>query len=153
VTFQFRYPKSAAAAAFAKAITAGWPRIGINVQLLEDEPAAFADALRRGDFDLALATWPARADDAFGFLTPLTRQGGAWNMAGYAEPEFNKRMQAADAETDPVIRPQSLAQAENVVIEDQIILPVVFFTPARPVNAEGWQPNALGIHPLRFLSR
>ena len=54
---------------------------------------------------------------------------------------------------DPAIRPQSLAQAENVVIEDQIILPVVFFTPQRPVNAEGWQSNPLGVHPLRFLSR
>ena len=150
---QFRYPKGAAMAAFAKAITAGWARIGINVQLQEDDPAEYAQALRQGDFDLALATWPARGDDANGFLLPLTRQGGAWNMAGYAEPEFNKRMLAADSEIDPALRPAELVSAENVVIEDQIILPVVFFTPVRPVNAEGWQANALGIHPLRFLSR
>ena len=153
VTLQFRYPKGAANAVFARTITAGWAKIGINVQLQEDDPAEYADALRRGDFDLALATWPARADDAFGFLAPLTRQGGPWNAAGYAEPEFNKRMLAADSETDPAQRPQALVQAENVVIEDQIILPVVFFTPSRPVNAEGWQANALGAHPLRFLSR
>ena len=43
--------------------------------------------------------------------------------------------------------------AENVLIEDQIILPVLFFTPMRPVAADGWQPNALGVHPLRFLTR
>ena len=152
VTFQFRYPKGAATAAFAKTITAGWPRIGITARLQEDEPAAFAEALRRGDFDLALTTWPARSDDAFGFLTPLSRQGGAWNMGGYAEPEFNKRLQAALSEADPAIRPQVTVQAENVVIEDQIILPVVFFTPYRPVAVEGWQPNALGVHPLRYLS-
>ena len=152
-TLQFRYPKGAATAVFAKAITAGWARIGITVQLQEDEPPAYADALRRGDFDLALATWPARGEDAFGFLAPLTRQGGPWNAAGYAEPEFTKRMLAADSEMDPVIRPQALVQAENVVIEDQIILPVVFFTPHRPVNVDGWQANALGVHPLRFLSR
>ncbi len=152
-TLQFRYPKGAATAAFAKTITAGWPRIGINVQMQEDAPADFADALRRGDFDLALAVWPARAEDAFGFLTPLTRQAGAWNIGGYEEPEFNKRMQSALSETDPVIRPQTTLQAENVLIEDQIILPVVFFTPMRPVAADGWQPNALGVHPLRFLTR
>lgn len=152
VTFQFRYPKGAITAAFAKTITAGWPRIGITAQLQEDEPAEFADALRRGDFDLALTTWPARGEDAFGFLTPLTQGAGAWNFAGYTEPEFNKRMQAALSETDPVIRPQSLLQAENVVIEDQIILPVVFFTPMRPVAVEGWQPNPAGAHPLRFLA-
>ena len=152
-TLQFRYPKGAATAAFAKAITAGWLRIGINVQLQEDAPAEFADALRRGDFDLALATWPSRAEDAAGFMTPLSLQAGPWNMAGYAEPEFNKRLQAALSETDPVIRPQTLAQAENVLIEDQIILPVVFFTPVRPVAVEGWQPNALGLHPLRYLMR
>ncbi|MHB1205895.1 MAG: peptide ABC transporter substrate-binding protein [Rhodospirillaceae bacterium] len=152
-TLQFRYPKGPAMAAFAKSITAGWARIGINVQLQEDNPAEYAQALRQGDFDLALATWPARGDDANGFLLPLTRQGGAWNMAGYAEPEFNKRMLAADSEIDPALRPAELVSAENVVIEDQIILPVVFFTPVRPVNVEGWQPNALGLHPLRFLSR
>ncbi len=151
VTFRFRYPKGLATAAFAKAVTAGWPRIGITAQLQEDDPAEFADALRRGDFDLALTTWPARAEDAFGFLTPLTREAGAWNVAGYGEPEFNKRIQAALAETDPVIRPQAVVQAENVLIEDQIILPVVFFTPLRPVAVEGWQPNALGVHPLRYL--
>lgn len=153
VTLQFRYPKGAATAVFAKTITAGWARIGITVQLQEDDPAEYAEALRQGDFDLALATWPGRADDAFGFLAPLTRQGGAWNAAGYAEPEFNKRMLAADSDTDPVTRPQALMQAENVAIEDQIILPVVFFTPQRPVNVDGWQANALGVHPLRFLSR
>ncbi|MBX7198794.1 MAG: peptide ABC transporter substrate-binding protein [Rhodospirillaceae bacterium] len=153
VTLQFRYPKGAATAAFAKAVTAGWPRIGITAQLQEDGPAEFAEALRRGDFDLALTTWPARAEDAFGFLTPLTREAGPWNMGGYEEPEFNKRMQAAVSETDPVIRPQATLQAENVLIEDQIILPVVFFTPLRPVAVEGWQPNALGVHPLRFLAR
>jgi oligopeptide transport system substrate-binding protein len=152
-TLQFRYPKGLALATFAKSVTAGWAKIGINVELQEDEPAVYAEALRRGDFDLALATWPARADDANGFLLPLTRQGGAWNMAGYAEPEFNKRMAAADAELDPALRPAALVSAENVVIEDQIILPVVFFTPMRPVNVDGWQANALGIHPLRFLSR
>lgn len=152
-TLQFRYPKGAASAAFAKAVTAGWPRIGINAQLQEDTPAEFAEALRRGDFDLALATWPARAEDAAGFMTPLTLQVGPWNIAGYAEPEFNKRIQAALSETDPVIRPQTLVQAENVLIEDQIILPVVFFTPLRPVAVEGWQPNALGVHPLRYLAR
>ena len=153
VALQFRYPKGAAIAAFAKTITAGWARIGINVQLQEDDPADYAEALRTADFDLALATWPARSDDAAGFLLPLSRQAGPWNVAGYAEPEFIKRMAAADAELDPTLRPAALVAAENVVIEDQIILPVVFFTPIRAVNAEGWQANALGIHPLRFLSR
>ena len=149
----FHYPKGAVMAAIAKAVSAGWAKIGINVRLKEDSPVEYTEALRAGDFDLALATWPERAQDAHGFLAPLTRQGGAWNMAGYAEPEFNKRMTDADAVADLTQRPAMLADAENVVIEDQIILPVVFFTPMRPVNLDGWQANALGVHPLRYLSR
>ena len=152
-SLQFRYPKGAAIAAIAKTVSAGWAKIGVNVQMKEDGPAEYAEALRTGDFDLALATWPERAQDAHGFLAPLTRQGGAWNMAGYAEPEFNKRMNDADANADPVQRAAMLVDAETVVIEDQIILPVVFFTPVRPANLDGWQSNGLGIHPLRTLSR
>jgi oligopeptide transport system substrate-binding protein len=150
---QLRYPAGTTSSAIAKSLANGWQKLGVAVQLKEDTPTEYARALRSGDFDLALSTWPSRAGDAYSFLRPLSRNGGPWNTEGYSEPEFNKRMAEVDAETDTGARVLLLSNAENVLIEDQIVLPIVFFTPLRPVTLDGWQGNAWGIHPLSTLSR
>jgi oligopeptide transport system substrate-binding protein len=150
---QLRYPGGTTAGAIAKSLAAGWQKLGVEVQIKEDTPIEYARALRSGDFDLALSTWPSRAGDAYSFLRPLSRSGGPWNTEGYSEPEFNKRMAEVDGETENSSRVLLLSNAENVLIEDQIVLPIVFFTPLRPVTLDGWQGNAWGIHPLQYLSR
>jgi oligopeptide transport system substrate-binding protein len=150
---QLHYPAGVTPTAIAKSLAASWQKLGVEIALKEDEPVEYGRALRSGDFDLALSTWPERSGDAYEFLRPLTRGGGPWNTEGYSEPEFNKRMAAVDGETDTGTRTLMISNAENVLIEDQIVLPIVFFTPLRPVNLDGWQGNAWSVHPLRYLSR
>ncbi len=155
VAFGLSYAKGAVAAAAARQIAAAWAKLGIKVQLEERSAVDHAVALRAGAFDLALATWPNRdASDPDGFLRPLASTAGPWNFFGYAEPDLDRRLSEADMEADPNQRLVMLSDAEGVVVEDQIIIPLFFFSPVHAVasGVEGWHANSSRVHPLHFLS-
>lgn len=154
VAFSLLYPAGLLPAGVAKNIVNGWVKFGIHVNPIEKPAAEYGQSLRDGDYDLALAAWTAPDSDPVGYLLPLIGMPHPRNYARYAEPDFKTRMQDADAERDPALRLTKLSEAEAVLLEDQPILPIFFFTPGTPVGEglKGWQPNGYGIHPLHALS-
>ena len=155
VTFDLMYPKGAFHEVVAKHIAENWVKLGVRVRLQEKAPADYARGIREGEFDLAVATWAGIDETPRGYLAPLRFMTDPRNVPRYSEADFERRMADADSEIDPARRLTMLADAERVLIEDQPILPVFFFTPARPVatGLAGWQPNRNGIHPLHLMSR
>lgn len=155
VTFDFMYPKGAFHVAVAKNIAEKWIKLGVRVRLQEKAPADYARSLREGEFDMAVATWPGIDETPRSYLAPLRFMPDPRNFPRYTEADFERRMADADSEVDSTRRLTMHSDAEKVLIEDQPILPVFFFTPLRPVAAglKGWQPNRNGIHPLHLMSR
>ena len=155
VEFGLSHAKGVVAATTARQLAAAWAKLGIKIRLEERSEVDHAMALRTGAFDLALATWPIRsATDPDGYLEPLASTSGPRNFPGYSEPDLDRRLAEADMEVDPHQRLVILSDAEGVVVQDQIILPLFFFPPVHALSRglEGWHPNASFVHPLHFLS-
>jgi ABC-type oligopeptide transport system substrate-binding subunit len=116
----------------------------------EKTAADYAQSLRDGNFDLALSAWPATDSDPAGYLAPLAHPGDPRNPGRYNEADFITRLRDADAQADPAQRLIMLTDTEAVLIQDQAILPIFFFTPLRPVGdgVAQWQANPHGFHPL-----
>ena len=153
-TFKWVYPRGDVHDAVVQRIAQTWATLGVQVTADAKPAADYDQILAAGTFDLALAYWPRGSPSPTGFLDPLARTAGPLNMTGYAEPDFDRYLQAADMALDDMGRPSLLAAAEGVLIQDQVILPIFFFKPRHAVAAHvrGWAANAYGIHPLRFLS-
>jgi oligopeptide transport system substrate-binding protein len=153
--FSFIFPAGRLHGALAKGIADAWSRIGVRLELREFTAAAFAEALVSGDFDLALTTSPARDTGPWPYLQVLAGRGGPENVSRYAEADFERHLAEADAAGDPALATQALGNAEAMLSEDQVILPLFFFTPLDAVAGavRGWEANVRGIHPLRPIRR
>jgi oligopeptide transport system substrate-binding protein len=151
---KFLHPGEPIHSALAQSVAAAWRAVGFKVDLVAVPDASYETVMLSGDFDIAIAA-PGRASQATdAFLWPHTQAAGPWNVSNYREPEFEQFMKMADEETLADAYPSHLRQAEGVLIEDQVALPLVFFpvnVPAR-TKIPGLVPNAAHIHPLRYLS-
>jgi oligopeptide transport system substrate-binding protein len=151
---KFLYPDEPTHAAMAQAVAAAWRVVGFKVDLVAVPEAPYEAALLSGDFDVAIAVpWRAsRAADSF--LWPHTQAAGPWNVSSYREPEFEQFMKMADEESLTDAYPSHLRQAEGVLIEDQVTLPLVFFPANVPARTKipGLVANAAHIYALRYLS-
>lgn len=139
VTMTFIYPPGGIHAAVAKSFADAVVKLGVHVKPLEKSPAAYAQSLRDGDFDLAIGAWTAPGASPADYLQPFTQVSDPRNIARYAEPDFEQRFREAEVEADPMRRMIILADAENVLIQDQPILPVFFFAPTSAVG-QGLEP-------------
>jgi oligopeptide transport system substrate-binding protein len=153
-SLKFLHPDELTHAALAQAVAAAWRAVGFKVDLVAVPDASYEAVLLSGDFDVAMAV-PWRASQATdSFLWPHTQAAGPWNVSNYREPEFEQMMKMADEETLTDAYPSHLRQAEGVLIEDQVALPLVFFPVSVLARTKipGLVPNAAHIHPLRYLS-
>lgn len=152
--FTLIFPHGDIHAVIAKQLAEGWAPLGIQVMTEEKSAAEYTQLLSTGAFDIALATWPTESSSAAGYLEPFAENAGPRNITGYADPDFDQNFMTADSVMDDAARPPFIAAAEGVLIQDQVILPIFFFTPNHTVAAhvQGWEANPSGIHPLRYLS-
>ena len=152
--FKLVHPHGGIHDAVTQHLTQAWAQLGILVTAESKSNAEYDQILSSGAFDLALSYWRPGNGGLVGFLEPFTQTAGPLNTTGYAEPDFDQLLEAADASLDPLGRTLLLADAEGVLIQDQAILPIFFYTPRHVVaeHVRGWVANPHGIHPFRFLS-
>ena len=100
----------------------------------------FAERYASGDFEVAAIDYTALSVDAFTVLAPFAfgYTGGAaikenspefnipTHISGYNSNEYNKKIDAAYAETDADARATILHEAEEILMNDMPIIPIVF---------------------------
>jgi oligopeptide transport system substrate-binding protein len=152
--FTLIYPHGGVHTAIAQLLAEAWLPLGIQVKTEEKSSAEYDQMLSSGMFDMALATWPTESSSPAGYLEPFGGNAGPRNITGYADPDFDQNFITADSVMDDAARAPFIAAAEGVLIQDQVILPVFFFTPNHTVaeHVQGWVANPSGVHPLRYLS-
>ncbi|MGI8907438.1 MAG: ABC transporter substrate-binding protein [Candidatus Sumerlaeaceae bacterium] len=96
-------------------------KIGVHVNILRRDIAAFREAVYNGEPDMYYYSWWLDYPDIENALEPsfhsknIPRKG---NGCRYNNPEFDKLIDAAVAEADPQKRIQMFQQAEDMIIED-----------------------------------
>jgi oligopeptide transport system substrate-binding protein len=147
------HPRGAVHQAIADAAAKSWAELGFKTEVTALPEAAFEQAVLEGRFDFAVAPPWRQSAGPEAVLMLYAQTAGPWNAARYRELTFDQFMAEADAELGAEFYPNFLRQAEGVLIEDQVSLPVLAFPAPAFARAKfgGLAPNAAHAHPLRLL--
>ena len=127
-------------------------QLGVEVAVQEFPYRDLIEEVRAGDFTLAHQTWVGDFADPLTFLQMWMRSSNL-NDAGYYNRQYDRAVTRA-LRTAGGERLPALAGAEEMLLEEAVILPIshmVAFNLVSRGRLDGWYPNALDIHPFRFI--
>lgn len=134
------------------AIAAAWrERLGVEVELLDEEFATYLEARRRpSGWEVVRLGWNADYPDGASFLEVFRREGED-NDVGYADAAYDRWLDLA-ARTSGSARQQALQSAESKLLGDHAIVPVYFLVTRRLVRPEldAGVPNPLNHNYTRW---
>jgi len=136
-----------------QAIQADWRQVGVEASVVQAEgQIAFAD-YRNRNFDVGSMSWYADYNDPLTFLGLLKSDTGAQNYADYSNPRYDALLNASDLEPDAARRAAILRQAEQLMLDDEGLIPIFFVVNRNLVNPRvtGWVDNLSNYHRARFL--
>jgi oligopeptide transport system substrate-binding protein len=138
----------------AVALVDHWRRVlGVEVQIVEVEWKAYLSLRDQpGECDLLRFGWSADYVDPEAFLTLFTA-AHPQNVSHYANAGYDALLRAAQPQTDHARRSATLAQAEQLLLADGVVIPVFHRVTKRLVkpNIEGVAANPLGHLQSRYL--
>ena len=142
--FELRYNTSPLHRKIAVALAAMWKaNLGAKVRLYNEEWKVFVQNRRAGNTQMFRSGWIADINDAGNFLELFTSEHPL-NDYGYANAEFDLSVSRHENES-----------AENILLNDSVIIPLYFYVSKHLVKADiqGWEENVLDVHLSRYLSR
>ena len=115
--------------AIAEALQNMWQtELGVTVTLNNQEWGTFLQTRKDGDYSIARNGWIADYNDPMSFLD-MWLTGGGNNDAQYSNAEYDAKIQAAKASTDPAERMQLMHEAEDIIMgQDYALCPLYFYT-------------------------
>lgn len=137
----------------AEVIQQQWKtNLGIDIELRNLEWGVYLDSVSKIDFDIARAGWVPDYSDPNTFLDMFVT-GGAHNNTNWGNKDYDRLIERAAAETDSAKRMQILHEAEQLLINEQPIIPIYFYTQINLVNprVKGFSLNPQDSHPLHIL--
>lgn len=112
----------------AVAIAAMWKRVlGVEATISNQEWKVFLDTRsQKVKTRVFRSSWIGDYNDAFTFAE-LMRSTSGQNDSGYDNPEYDRLVDAAQAERDLDARAKLLEQAERVLLADMPIIPLYYY--------------------------
>ena len=142
------------AASLAADLETAWESsLGIDVTVaVVREYDDYLAEVKAGNFTLTISSWIGDFIDPISFLQMWTSSSNL-NDAGYSSRDYDRLIDQAIGSTG-LDRLQLLAEAEELLLQDAVILPVhhlVTYSLIDLQRVSGWTPNLLDIHPFRYL--
>lgn len=137
-----------------EAVQADWRALGVvEVSIVQNETGVAFAAYRARDFEVGSMSWYGDFNDPVTFLGLLKSDTGAQNYGDYTNPAYDALLARADQEPDVARRAQILAHAEQLMLDDEGILPMFFVVNRNLVSRRvtGWVDNAPNFHRARYL--
>jgi oligopeptide transport system substrate-binding protein len=150
---QILYNTLEAHRAIAEVIQQQWKNnLGIDVELTNTEWATFLDAVHTMDYVVSRAGWVGDYPDPNTFLD-MWVTGGENNETGWSRTEYDQLIAAAQSEPDPGRRLETLAKAEEILMDELPILPIYFYVTTNMIQprVRGFYANIQDQHPLHLL--
>lgn len=137
----------------ASIIAEGLAKIGVTVEIEYCDPDTYLDSFDTIDSDVFSYTWIGDFADPLAFLE-LFRKDSTLRETEWTDENFTKAIKEASTLTNSTERYKKLAEAEQILIDSGIIIPI-----SHPVAVDcidinalgGWYSNVLDIHPLKDL--
>jgi peptide/nickel transport system substrate-binding protein/oligopeptide transport system substrate-binding protein len=105
-------------------------QVGVRAKIIQREAAATRTAARNGETDMILKDWYADYPDAENFLGPLLQsssKGLGGNVSFYANPGYDRLVDAARRELDDAKRAELYKQADAIAERDAPMLFLYFY--------------------------
>lgn len=121
--------------------------LGLQIEVIDVDWNDFVDGLSNQAYPAHELYWGADYPDPESFLWTLFGSGRPDNYIGYDNPRLNQLLAEASTEQDPEARALLYAQAQQVLIDDAVILPLYYdvsYTLQKPY-VRGLELTALGI--------
>jgi oligopeptide transport system substrate-binding protein len=120
--------------------------VGIPAVLRPHPFADYGRFLVSGQQELFRLGWIADYPSPDGFLTPLFSSTSPDNLTGLASPEIDQKLAAARAEADPPKRLALYLEAEQLVLDQYVVIPVAQLESRMVASSrvKGFDLDALG---------
>jgi oligopeptide transport system substrate-binding protein len=155
LTVEIRYNTSENHKNTSVALANMWKPFNVDVKFVNTDLKTHYALLRdKGDFDVARAGWIADYSDPQNFLFLGESDNNGLNYANYSNPQFDALMKQAAKTTDLTARAKILRDAEQIFVNDQAYLPLLFYGSKNLVSDKvvGFESNTLDRHLSRYLT-
>jgi peptide/nickel transport system substrate-binding protein/oligopeptide transport system substrate-binding protein len=149
-----RLTPSSEAARIGGLMAAAWMQeLGLTVKIDIVPHGRYFQSLKEDDYEVGFSTWIGDFADPYTFLQ-MWRRDSNLNDARFDDADYEAlidRSMTEDGET----RWKTLAEAEKLLLDRGTVLPVSYGSALNIVNMgelDGWFPNALDIHPFKYLA-
>ena len=110
----------------AEYLQQAWGELGLKVQVNIVEWKSFTPQRRSGNYQIARDGWVMDYNDPSNILE-LALTGNGNNNAKYSNPEFDALVSKAATEKDPQTRFGYLHQAEDFIMKDTAMVPLLYY--------------------------
>ncbi len=153
----YLYNTSEAHRQIAVVLQQQWKKVlGVTVHLRNMEWKVFMATTRRGDYQIARGGWIGDYLDPNTFLEIWTRGNGN-NRTGFASSRYDRLLDEANRQLDPVKRMEMLRECEAIVTREEcIILPIYYYVVTNLYDGNKWkglEPNLLNMVQLQNVRR
>jgi len=150
----FRITPSPEAARITSLMASAWKQqLGIPVRVEIVPYSRYFQALKAGGYNVGYSTWIGDFADPYTFLQ-MWRRDSNLNDSGYNDDDYEALMEKSMLEEGRA-RWAILAEAEQLLLDRGSVLPISYSQAYNIVDMgelEGWFPNALDIHPFKYLA-
>jgi oligopeptide transport system substrate-binding protein len=130
----------------AEAIQQMWRRdLGIEIRITQKEFKVLLDTFDTLDYAIARGRWIAEFPDPLTYLNMFTTGNGV-NGTGFADPNYDALLSAANSERAPAARLAGLQQAEAYLMSRMPVAPVYWGSRTTLIapSVRGWKKSPLG---------
>lgn len=135
--------------AVAEAVQAMWKKnLGVQAELTNQEAKVYLASRTQGNYQVARASWVADYADPMTFLDVFADED---NDAQYHNEAYLDRVRKAKEEKDPGLRMQYMHQAEQILFDDCVLIPIYYTTQPFVVQpyVKGYHWSPLGLIDLK----
>jgi len=137
----------------SQSIQADMKSVGVDASIIQEDGVVALQSFEDRDFQVGTVAWIADYDDPTTFLGLMKSDTGPQNYGDYNNPAYDALLDKADNEPDGAKRAGYLAQAEQMMLDDSDVAPLLVGVNLNLVNPRisGWVDNSSDIHPIRDL--
>ena len=153
LSVEIKVPNSPDSLLLSQAVAADWTTLGLKVSTVQNEGQIAFAAYRQKDFQVGMMNWYADFNDPLTFLGLFRSDTGQQNYSAYANPRYDALLDRADLEPDSRKRGKLLAEAEQLMLDEEGTLPVFQVVSRALVSPKvtGWTDNVENFHRARWV--
>jgi peptide/nickel transport system substrate-binding protein/oligopeptide transport system substrate-binding protein len=149
-----RIPSSDEDARIAGLMTKAWEALGLTVKTDVVDFDSYFDSLKKNDYEIGSTTWIGDFLDPYTFLQ-MWQKDSNLNDSDLDDPDYDSLITKSMGQKDDKERWKTLGDAEQLLLDRGIVFPIAYSPTLNIVDMDelsGWFPNALDIHPFKYLS-